>query len=348
MSYQMYAFGSNGEGQLGLPAAEIVDVPTKVSSSLPLADISAIQGGDNHTLILCKDGVIHGVGDNRKGQLGSLGNESQIQVFQKLYENASSIAATCESSAYVTRSDSGESYIYTEGTGQWGELGREEQAVPETSTRIATPLPGRIIDFAAGVWHYVAVLDDGSVYGWGKARLGQLGDSLPGKVTTPTKINDIPFKPTKVVCGKDFTYLVGEPSSGEHILLGKDKFNIISNMPEHIKDWKDIGATWHAIFVLFNDGSLTAWGKENMWKLLPQNLPLLNKIAVGSDHVLAVTRDGGLISWGWGKHGNCGNLANVKQEIKNDMVSGFWSEIEVSGKIETVGAGFCTSFVITR
>ncbi|KAH7552525.1 hypothetical protein BM1_08476 [Bipolaris maydis] len=348
MPYQMYAFGSNGEGQLGLPAAEIVDVPTRVIDTLPLWDVSAIRGGDNHTLILCKDGVVYGVGDNRKGQLGSLGKEPQIPVFKRVYENASLIAATCESSAYVTRSDSGESYIYTEGTGQWGELGREEQAGPSTSNRITTSFPGAIVDFSAGVWHYVTVLDDGSVYGWGKARLSQLGGILTGKVTTPTKINDIPFRPTKGVCGKDFTYLVGESSSGEHFLLGKDKFNIISSMPKHIKGWKDIGATWHAIFVLFNDGTLTAWGKENMWKLLPPDLPLLNKIAVGSDHVLAVTRDGRLISWGWGKHGNCGDLKDLKQEIKNDMVSGFWNEIEVPGEVETIGAGFCTSFVITK
>lgn len=344
----MYAFGSNGEGQLGLPAAEIVNVPTKVSSTLPLADILAVRGGDNHTLILCKDGVVYGVGDNRKGQLDSLEKESRIPVFKRVYENASLIAATCESSAYITRSASGESYIRTEGTGQWGELGREEQPSAETLTRITMPLPGRIIDFAAGVWHYVAILDDGSVYGWGKARLGQLGDSLTGKVTTPTKIKDIPFKPIKVICGKDFTYLIGEPSSGDHILLGKDKFNIISSMPEHVRGWKDIGTTWHAIFVLFNDGTLIAWGKENMWRLLPPNLPLLDKIAMGSDHVLAVTRDGGLISWGWGKHGNCGNLKNLKQEIKNDMVSEFWNKIEIPGKIETIGAGFCTSFVVTR
>jgi protein ATS1 len=348
MPYQMFVFGSNGEGQLGIPAAEIVDAPTEVSSVLPLGNVTVIRGGDNHTLFLCKDGAVYGVGDNRKGQLSSLGKEPQIQLFQKVYENVSYVAATCESSAYITKDESGQYYIHTEGTGQWGELGREEQASSETPTRITPPFSSTIIEFAAGVWHYVAVLNDGSVYGWGKARLGQLGNSLTGKVTTPTKIEDIPFRPTKAVCGKDFTYIVGEPSCGDHILLGKDKFNIISSMPEHIRGWKDVGATWHAIFVLFDDGTLTAWGKENMWKLLPSNLPLLNKIAVGSDHVLAVTIDGELISWGWGKHGNCGNLANCKQQIKNDMVSGFWNKIDVPGEIETIGAGFCTSFVITR
>jgi protein ATS1 len=191
-------------------------------------------------------------------------------------------------------------------------------------------------------------MHDSSVYGWGKARLGQLGSALSGKVTTPTKIEGVPFRPTKVVCGKDFTYLVGDSREGKHHLLGKDKFNIISNMPDHVKKWKDIGATWHAIFVLFQDGTLTAWGKDNMWELLPPNLPLLDKIAVGSDHVLAVTREGKLISWGWGKHGNCGDLSNIMVEIKNDMVSGFWNEISLPGEIEMIGAGYCTSFVVTR
>lgn len=348
MPRQLYVFGSNGEGQLGIPAAEIVNVPTKASDTTSLEGIVSIRGGDNHTLFLYRNGSVYGVGDNRKGQLGSVGKEPQVPVFKKAYDDISFIAASCESSAHITGSESAQSAVYTEGTGQWGELGRGEEVSQGGLSSINLPLPGKVIDFAAGVWHYAAILEDGSVYGWGKARLGQLGNNLTGKVTTPTEIDDIPFKASKVVCGKDFTYLVGDPSSGEHMLLGKDKFNIISNKPEHIKGWKDIGATWHAIFFLFNDGTLTAWGKENMWKLLPPNLPLLDKIAVGSDHVLAITTDGKLISWGWGKHGNCGDLRNIKREIKNDMVSGFWNDIDVPGEVETIGAGFCTSFVVVE
>ena len=247
----------------------------------------------------------------------------------------------------MKKAEESQAHIFTEGSGRWGELGREEQVDCGPLVDV-TSLSSTVIDFDAGVWHYVAILDDTSVYGWGKARLGQLGNKLSGKVTTPVKIENIPFKPRKVVCGADFTYLVGDPSTGEHKLLGKDKFNILSNMPINIKGWKDVGAMWHAVFVLFEDGTLTAWGKENMWKLLPPNLPLLDKIAVGSDHILAVTRDGKLISWGWGKHGNCGDLSTIQHEVKNDMVSGFWNEIDLPGEIEMVGVGFCTSFVITK
>ena len=327
----------------------------QVSNPPPLEGLQTSRSGDNHTLFLTQEGVVHGAGDNRKGQLASrLVEKPRLERFQNLHNRTSFIAATCESSASILVDPaSAQSWIHTQGCGQWGELGRGDDI---TSTTVFTegraplldPLPRTVIDFAAGAWHYVAILEDGSVYGWGKARLGQLGDKLSGKVTVPTKIEGIPFKPVKVVCGKDFTYIVGDSAVGEHVLFGKDKFNIDSGKPEDVRGWKDIGTTWHAIFILFDDGRLVAWGKENMWDLLPPGLPLLEKIAVGSDHILAVTKEGKLISWGWGKHGNCGDLSNINNEIKNDMVSGLWNEVSIPGEIDTIGAGFCTSFVVTK
>jgi protein ATS1 len=353
MPRHLYVFGSNGEGQLGIPAAEIVDTPTLVPHDLPLYALLGIIGGDNHTLLLTDHGDVYGVGDNRKGQLVPGPEQvSRLGTPRKLKNDISFVAATCESSAYISVESSAQSKVHIQGSGQWGELGRGDDTTTltnldgEPSSHFVS-IPGTVVGFAAGVWHYVAVLEDGSVYGWGKARLGQLGEKLSGKVTTPTRMEGISFKPKRVVCGKDFTYLVGDSSTGEHIVLGKDKFNVVSGMPQDITGWKDIGATWHAIFVLFEDGNLVAWGRNAMWELIPPGLPLIDKIAVGSEHVLAVTQEGKLISWGWGKHGNCGNLIGLKEKVKNDMVSSFWNEIVLPGEVEFIGAGFCTSFVVT-
>jgi protein ATS1 len=354
MPRHIYVFGSNGEGQLGIPAADIVDTPTLVPNDLPLVRLRSITGGDNHTLVLTDEGDVYGMGDSRKAQLvPESEQQARVDTFKKLNSGVSFVAATCESSAYVTLESSTQSKVHIHGSGQWGELGYGDNATNLTdldgSPRSPSlSLPGTVVDFAAGVWHYVAVLEDGSVYGWGKARLGQLGEKLSGKVSMPTRIEGIAFKPTRVVCGKDFTYLVGDASTGEHIVLGKDKFNIVSDMPQDIKGWKYIGATWHAIFILFDDGKLIAWGRSAMWELIPSDLPLIDKIAVGSEHVLAVTREGKLISWGWGKHGNCGNLSGLGKKVKNDMVSGFWNEIELPGEVDFIGAGFCTSFAVTK
>jgi protein ATS1 len=354
MPHHLYVFGSNGEGQLGIPAAEIVDTPTLVPDNFPLRGLRNVTGGDNHTLLLTDRGDVYGVGDNRKAQLvHKPGQGSRLDTFEELDSGISFVAATCESSAYITLGSHAQSMVDIHGSGQWGELGRGNDTssmalVDGETTSGSIPLPGKVADLAAGVWHYIAVLRDGSVYGWGKARLGQLSEKLSGKVSSPTRIEGISFKPERVVCGKDFTYLVGDPSAGEHLVLGKDKFNIVSGMPQDIKGWKDIGATWHAIFVLLEDGRLIAWGRNTLWELIPPGLPLIDKIAVGSEHVLALTREGQLISWGWGKHGNCGNLTILGDKIKNDMVSGQWNVIDLPGQVEFIGAGFCTSFVVTK
>jgi protein ATS1 len=351
----MYVFGSNGEGQLGIPAADIVASPIGILNAVPLSELRAIRSGDNHTLLLTNNGEVYGAGDNRKGQLAPEGEgEERIVTFRRLIGNIAFAAATCESTAYITtHEEASQSQLFIQGSGQWGESGHDDnislQAFVEGEQwPFLGSLPDTVIDFAAGVWHYVAVLEDGSVYGWGKARLSQLGHSLSGKVTTPTRIESIPFKPVRAICGKDFTYLVGEPSTGEHIVLGKNKFNVVSGAPPNVKGWKHIGATWHAIFVLFGDGKLIAWGRDAMWDLIPPKLPPIDKMAIGSEHVLAVTKDGKLISWGWGKHGNCGDLSKVQERVKNDTVSGFWNEIDLPGTVEFIGAGFCTSFVISN
>jgi protein ATS1 len=356
MPHDLYVFGSNGEGQLGegIPVADIVSKPTKLPRVPFFRDIKDIRCGDNHTLILFADNSVSGVGQNNVGQmLLDCEGPPRLTRFEGLHNNVSFCAAACESSAVINCVMGAPSTVLTKGRGQWGELGRgDESDISEYKYfephYLRTSLRGTTVDFAAGVWHYVAVQDDGSVYGWGKARLGQLGEALSDKVNVPTKIDGIPFKPLRVVCGKDFTYLVGDATTGEHKILGKDKFNIISAMPPDVKGYKDIGATWHAVFVLFEDGRLTAWGKENQWKLLPPDLPLIERIAVGTDHVLALTKEGKLISWGWAKHGNCGGLSNLQREIKNDMISGFWNEIDIPGTITKIAAGYCTSFVVTE
>jgi protein ATS1 len=38
----------------------------------------------------------------------------------------------------------------------------------------------------------------------------------------------------------------------------------------------------------------------------------------------------------------------LQEEVKNDMVSGFWNEIDLPGQVKFIGAGYCTSFVVTQ
>ncbi|CAI6340252.1 unnamed protein product [Periconia digitata] len=361
MPYKLFVFGSNGEGQLGISSQDIVHSPVLAPSWPAEHNIAAVCSGDNHTLFYTSSGKIYGAGDNSKGQLGIIPNKSaerkRVEGFEELYGSLHFCAATCESSAYITNISMfggvQEGVLSVEGTSHWGELGTPDVKSTEGQPReqFQQTLPDAAIDLAAGGWHYITILSNGEVWGWGKSRLDQLGSKLSSqqKVVRPTRLDEaIPFKPVKVICGKEFTYLASTPAEGKHYLLGRDKSGLRTSMPSHIKDWKTIGATWHAIFVLFEDGNLVAWGKDNLWKLVPEGLPSIEQIAVGSEHILALTKDGTLISWGWGKHGNCGDLTKLEAEIKNDMVSGLWNNINIPGNISFIGAGFCTSYVLVE
>ena len=117
---------------------------------------------------------------------------------------------------------------------------------------------------------------------------------------TPSDL-DPDFQPTKAVCGFRFTLIASTPEDGLYRILGDDNKLVQTTKPVDIKGWKTLGATWHAVIILNTDGTLTTWGNTPNWVAAPRGLPLLEDIAVGSNHVVALTQEDPprVISWGW-------------------------------------------------
>jgi protein ATS1 len=191
----------------------------------------------------------------------------------------------------------------------------------------------------------VAVLSNGDVYGWGSGRKGQLGE--PQEVIyTPRRITGLDFKVVKAVCGREFTYLAGDPSEGKHVILGSDKWDVRSSAPASIRGWKDIGAGWGSILILLEDGKILAWGRDDHGQLPPSDLPLLSSIAVGSEHGLGLTRDSDVLAWGWGEHGNCGpNTTQGDVKGKCNVIASS-KYLPPGSKIYSIGAGCATSWML--
>ncbi|KAI9885168.1 MAG: 40S ribosomal protein S16 [Watsoniomyces obsoletus] len=359
---RLYVFGSNSSCQLGLSHREDVSVPTLC----PVRDIlsyevpSKIVAGGNHTLLSFRTGRIDAAGENHDGRtcfsaVPSHHGLTRVYIRTSLSSNSGpglmnrflDCSATWEASIFV---DPGQR-VYSVGTGLKGELGLGEDVTSvKTPTQMKDfpPLNLEIVHLASSMSHTVAVLSDGDVYGWGHARNGQLGDQAGmGTVWSPRRIA-VPFPAVRVCCGREFTFIVGDQDEGECIVLGSDKWNVRSDAPSHIPDWKDIGATWGGIYVLFRDGSVRSWGRNDHGQLAPEGLPPLRMMATGSEHVLAVTQDQKLITWGWGEHGNCGPDTDEDGDVK-----GRWSEIKIeeessmtpTAPVTAIGAGCATSFV---
>lgn len=381
----LYALGSNGSGQLGIGHDQDVSIPRQVLFSPPDASptspIIRVAAGGNHTLLLAADGTLYRAGDASAGACGpsatssagagagvdpvttshvarrvaSLGGDAPVQL----------AAATWEASVIVQRrqtrgddDDADDAIVSTFGAGAKGELGLGQFIIrTPTISRVSTssfpPAGVSVVDLAASMSHVVAVLSNGTAWGWGSGRKGQLGAdaakaTADGVVHEPRRIEGVGFPVARAVCGREFTVLFGGPGpdeGGEVLVLGADKAGVRSSAPARVAGWRDVGASWGGVYVLRGDGTLLSWGKDDHGQLAPAGLPPLAKMAVGSEHVVALTEDGDVLSWGWGEHGNCG------PQVENGDVKGRWNTIASKkyippgSDIVAIGAGCATSWV---
>lgn len=342
----IYSLGSNGSGQLAISHTDDVSVPTllQIPSELHGATIASIRAGGNHTLLLTSTDIVYSTGSNEDGRCASvLSNSANLNKSAIL--NASLCAATWEASVFVLENGTS---VRVSGTGTKGELG-----LGPSITTIATAAPishfppagTEIVDLAACMAHVVAVLSNGQVWGWGNGQQGQLGEPA-NLVWQPRQIQGLAFKAVRAVCGKDFTVVLGSPDSGEFAIVGlnkRDRFAVRAGSPPDVRGWKDVQATWGGIYVLLHDGTCLAWGRNDHGQLPPNGLPFVKAIAAGSEHVLALTAEAKVFSWGWGEHGNCGDPVDEQKDVK-----GRWNELQVDGEPIVIGAGCATSWIITK
>lgn len=345
----LYAFGSNGSGQLGLSHTEDVSEPHAVADTHRFRDNQPAQitAGGNHTVMLTAECEMFAAGANTNGRNPWQNISSETTSFVDCviprvpappFMNL--CAATWEATVLVS-----DDRVMSCGTGNHGELGQgdkiKDSPWPQKIPKF--PPPGtRVVDIAACMSHTVAVLDTGEVYGWGNGRKGQLGEPA-AIVWSPRKIEGIPFHAFRVACGREFTYIVGHPREGTHLVLGSDKYAVKSTAPESITDYVDIAASWSSIYVLLGSGSIVAWGRNDHGQMPSANLPAIESMAVGSEHILAKTKDGKVLAWGWGEHGNCGTPTNASGDVADT-----WNEIPVKGTVKKIAAGCATSFILTH
>lgn len=345
----LYAFGSNGSGQLGLGHTEDESEPQPVADTYRFRDQQPtwMAAGGNHTVIITADCEIFAAGDNSNGRIPWQNLSAGVSRFTDSLvprlptpPSIKLCAATWEASTLVS-----EDRVMTCGTGNHGELGQGENVRDSPWPQKLPKFPPsgtRVVDIAACMSHTVAILDNGEVYGWGNGRKGQLGEPA-AIVWSPRKIEGIPFHAFRVTCGREFTYIAGHPREGTHLVLGSDKFSVKSTAPKEIADYVDVGSGWSSIYVLLRSGKIVAWGRNDHGQLPPRDLPPVEFMTIGSEHVLAKIKDGNVVAWGWGEHGNCGKPTNAAGDVVDT-----WNEIPVKGEVKMITAGCATSFILAH
>ncbi|KAL8677985.1 MAG: hypothetical protein Q9186_005615 [Xanthomendoza sp. 1 TL-2023] len=355
---KLYGFGSNGSGQLGIAHTNDTSLPQLCH----LADdqnwpspIRTIKSGGNHTLVLLESGHLYVSGSTKDGRTGLNLKTDLISQFTEVSNSTFGgskvklCSALWEASVIVTEDDE----VFTLGVGLKGELGigTGGDDSPHRLERF-WPSEEQIVDLSSGITHTVIILSNGEVYGWGNGRKGQLGQ--PAMIVwEPRKIQSLSLKAVRAVCGTDFSYLVGDPEHGHHVVLGSDKWNVKSHAPALIPGWKDVAASWGSVFMLSKTGGFQSWGRNDHGQLGPEKHPAgFARISAGSEHALALTDNGtdhgNVAAWGWGEHGNCGPGPDPQGDVQ-----GWWNEIPASRfgrgcRIVGTAAGCATSFVWTE
>uniref|UniRef100_A0A665XDR8 HECT domain-containing protein n=1 Tax=Echeneis naucrates TaxID=173247 RepID=A0A665XDR8_ECHNA len=182
---QLFTWGQNTSGQLGLGKGEpskLFPHPLKSLAGIPLAQITA--GGD-HSFALSLSGAVFGWGKNRAGQLGLNDKEDRaVPCHIKFLRSQKVVYISCgdEHTAALTK-DGG---LFTFGDGSWGQLGHGSTNNELLPRRVLELMGTEVSQIACGRHHTLAfVPSSGMVYAFGCNSHGQLGTGTLGDARSP-------------------------------------------------------------------------------------------------------------------------------------------------------------------
>uniref|UniRef100_A0A8C6TYV2 HECT and RLD domain containing E3 ubiquitin protein ligase 3 n=1 Tax=Neogobius melanostomus TaxID=47308 RepID=A0A8C6TYV2_9GOBI len=189
---QLFTWGQNTSGQLGLGKGEpskLFPQPLKSLAGIPLAQITA--GGD-HSFALSLSGAVFGWGKNRAGQLGLNDKQDRaVPCHIKFLRSQKVVYISCgeEHTAALTK-DGG---LFTFGDGSWGQLGHGSTNNELLPRRVLELMGTEVSQIACGRHHTLAfVPSSGLVYAFGCNNFGQLGTGMWGDSKSPCPVR-IPF-----------------------------------------------------------------------------------------------------------------------------------------------------------
>ncbi len=283
-----------GRGPLGNGGWSESAVPVAVDASGVLAGKTVTQvsaAGSFHTCALTSDGQVACWGGNYRGELGNGGTSasavpvavdaSGVLASKTVIQVSAGGYHTCAltSDGLVTCWGSG-------GSGQLGNGGRSESAVP-VAVDASGVLAGKTVTrVSAGDYHTCALTSDGRVACWGDGGSGQLGNGGTADSSVPVAVDA-----SGVLAGKTVTqvsagrgHTCALTSDGQVACWGSNSSGRLGN-----------GNTSASAVPVAVDASGVLTGKT------------VTQASAGGFHTCALTSDSRVACWGANYHGQLGN-----------------------------------------
>lgn len=305
-------------------ADEVAKLASTPSPGLPFAP------GERYSLYLTNDGSVYMW---EYGYSGEMPKRVPIQGTA-----GKSVAVAVGSGHCIALMSDGSVYAWGDNSeGQLGNGSKSESAVP---TKVKIPVSaGKVAAIAAGGQYNLALMSDGSVYGWG------INKYVPEGSTN------------YVYNGGNFYVAINGTSYGPIISSDEDPtIPVKIKLPDKAGKAVSVAVSDRHSLALMEDGSLYAWGYNDASQLgdgsnkirlepvkveWPTGADKPIAIATGKTHNFALTKDGSVYTWGNNNYGKLGDGTYDKKDVPAKIEYPF-------GKALSISAGGTHSIALSK
>jgi len=263
----VWAWGWNGEGQLGndtVPRAESSSNALQVQN---LNDITAISTRGLHSLALKSDGTVWAWGYNNRGQIGDNTTTNCYVPIQ--VPNLSNVVAISAGDGFSIVLK-GDGTVWAWGNNTSGELG-DNTTTSMRGTPVQTQNLSDVMAVSTGSNFSIALKSNGTVWAWGGNSSGQLGDNTSTSRRIPVQVQNL-SNVRSISAGSSYALALKNDSTiwawgdnwyGQLGYGATPYFSPIPVLVQNLSDVSAISAGGNCSYALKNNGEVWAWGNNS-------------------------------------------------------------------------------------
>lgn len=223
---ELYLWGSNAQSQLGDPSVESIAKTPILLAALQGQTVIDVSAGAKHTVAVLDEGDVYTWGANSDGQCGQPRNNRASRLHKDIVKTPTIVAnfkderafkvacgaqhtlVLCVVGAEFIKSDDDSMFsrlffgkVVSFGSNRCGQLGRDTSEGSSWCIQDLSNL--KVVEIAAGHFHSMALLHDGTLYSWGFGEQGRLGLGDELTRTRPVMLDPLPHNmlPVRIQCG---------------------------------------------------------------------------------------------------------------------------------------------------